>query len=131
MSQKTIRITGWVLTGILSLLFLFSAFMKINQAEEVVAQAAAIGFGKETYWWIGVIELVSVILFCIPRTGIVGNLLLIAYMGGAIATHVQHQQPVAVVVVIQSLLWVTAWLRFPQLFQPLFQRPKKLTTSKA
>ncbi|MBX3238769.1 MAG: DoxX family protein [Chitinophagaceae bacterium] len=120
MTQKTSRTLGWVLTVVLSLLFAFSAFLKITENEGAIAQAASMGITKEVYWWIGIIELVSLVLFCIPRTGIIGLLLLIAYMGGAIASHVQHQQPVAVAVTVQVLLWITAWLRFPSLFRSLF-----------
>jgi len=119
MSQKTSKITGWVLTIILGLLLVMSAFLKVTQNETAIAQAAAIGINATTYQVIGIIEVISLILFIIPRTGIIGVLLLAAYLGGAIVTHVQHQQPIAMPVIVQIVVWITAFIRFPELKQRL------------
>lgn len=119
MSQKAIKITGWALTIVLGLLFTMSAFMKLTQNEEALAQASSMGIDAATYQFIGVVEIISLLLFIIPRTGVIGTLLLVAYMGGAIATHLQHQQPIAMAVTIQILLWITAFVRFPELKQRL------------
>lgn len=119
MSQKTIKIAGWTLTIILGLLFIMSAFMKITQNETALAQASSIGIDVTTYQFIGIIEIISLILFIIPRTGVVGTLLLVAYLGGAIVTHLQHQQPITMAVIIQIVLWITAFIRFPELKQRL------------
>ena len=73
------------------------------------------GLNSTMYLTIGLIELVSVILFIIPRTGIVGTLLLAAYMGGAIATHLEHRESVIAPCVIQAVLWMVAVYRFPEL----------------
>lgn len=119
MSQKTIKIIGWVMTIILALLFIMSAFMKLTQNETALTQAASIGIDPATYQIIGLVEIISLILFLIPRTAIIGTLLLIAYLGGAIATHLQHQQPIAMAIIIQIFLWITAFVRFPELKQRL------------
>lgn len=119
MSQKTIKIAGWTLTIILGLLFTMSAFMKITQNETALAQASSMGIDATTYQFIGIIEIISLILFIIPRTGVVGTLLLVAYLGGAIVTHLQHQQPITMAVIIQIVLWITAFIRFPELKQRL------------
>lgn len=128
MSEKTNKIIGWTLTIILGLLFTMSAFMKLTQNAEAVAQAAAIGIDAGTYQIIGIIEIVSLVLFVIPRTGILGTLLLIAYLGGAIVTHLEHQQPIFMAVAVQILLWVTAFVRFPELKQRLIPTSKLETT---
>lgn len=117
MAQKTMKIAGWILTIILGLLFTMSAFMKLTQNETAVTQAASFGIDAATYQFIGIIEIVSLVLFIIPRTGILGTLLLVAYLGGAIVTHLQHQESIATAVIIQTLLWVTAFIRFPELKQ--------------
>ena len=117
MLQKTIRITGWVLTIILGLLFSMSAITKIMKTETAVAQASSFGIDPTTYQLIGAVEIFSLLLFIIPRTGVLGTLLLVAYLGGAIVTHLQHQQPTAMAVLIQVILWVTALVRFPELRQ--------------
>ena len=119
MSEKTIKIIGWTLTILLGLLFTMSAFMKITQNETAVALASSIGIDAATYQFIGIIEIFSLMLFIIPRTGILGTILLVAYMGGAIVTHLQHQQPIVMAVVVQIVLWITAFIRFPELKQRL------------
>jgi len=120
MSHKTIKVTGWILTAILGLLLTMSAIMKITLSDIALAQAAAFGISTATYQFIGVIEILSLLLFIIPRTGVLGTMLLVAYLGGAIVTHLQHQQPIAMAVSVQVLLWVTAIVRFPELGQRIF-----------
>lgn len=124
MLQKTIKITGWGLTTILSLLFTMSAIMKLTQNETALTQASSIGIDGSTYLLIGIIEIFSLLLFLIPRTAVIGTLFLIAYMGGAIVTHLQHQQPIAMAVSIQIILWITAFIRFPELTQRLILNKK-------
>ncbi len=124
MSKKAIKITGWAMAIILGLLFTMSAFMKLTQNETALAQASSFGIDATTYQFIGIIEIISLILFIIPRTGILGTMLLVAYLGGAIVTHLQHQEPIAVAVIIQTLLWITAFVRFPELKQRLFSNQK-------
>lgn len=119
MSQKTQKTIGWVLSIILGLLFVSSAFLKLTQNETALAQAASAGLSANTYRLIGVLEMVSLLLFLLPRTGLLGMLLLAAYMGGAIATHLQHGQPIAMAVGVQVMLWTAAVLRFPELRQRL------------
>lgn len=120
MPKKISKISGWVLTIILGLLFAFSAYLKLSQNEIAVTQAASMGFDANVYRMIGVIELVALVLFLIPRTGILGSLLLIAYMGGAIATHLQHHQPIIMAVAVQVLVWIAFVLRYPTVVQQLF-----------
>ena len=124
MSQKAIKITGWGMTIVLALVFTMSAFMKLTQNETALEQASSIGLDASTYQFIGIIEIISLILFIVPRTGILGTLLLVAYLGGAIVTHLQHQQPIAMAVIFQMLLWVTAFIRFPELKQRVFSIKK-------
>lgn len=124
MSQKAIKITGWTMTIVLALVFTMSAFLKLTQNETALAQASSFGIDATTYQFIGIIEIISLILFIVPRTGILGTMLLVAYLGGAIVTHLQHQQPIAMAVIFQMLLWVTAFIRFPELKQRIFQTNK-------
>lgn len=119
MSKKTIKITGWILTIILGLLFTMSAVMKLTLNETALAQASSFGIDATTYQFIGIIEIISLILFIIPRTGVLGTLLLVAYLGGAIVTHLQHQQSIAMAIIIQMVLWITAFIRFSELKQRL------------
>jgi hypothetical protein len=115
MTQKTKNITGWSLSILLALVFLASASMKLMGGEEIAKGAAMMGLSAGGLQLIGVIEVLSIGLFLIPRTGILGTLLLAAYLGGAIVTHLEHGQPVMVPVIIQCMVWITAVIRFPEL----------------
>jgi DoxX-like family len=122
MIQKTTKIIKWIITYSLTALFIMSAIMKIIKNEGAVQQATSIGINASTNQILGVIELISAILFVIPRTGVLGSLLLISYMGGAIATHLEHGQSVVMVIVIQTLIWVSAGIRFNELSNRLFSK---------
>jgi hypothetical protein len=115
MSNKTKKIIGWVLTGLVSFVFLGSALGKLTGNEEALKMATTFGLDANTYLTLGLVELISLILFIIPRTGIIGTLLLVAYLGGAIATHLEHGQSIVAPCVIQAFLWVVAINRFPEL----------------
>ncbi|MDR3679880.1 MAG: DoxX family protein [Flavipsychrobacter sp.] len=122
--SKTRKIIGWLLTALLAFAFIGSGIMKFTLAPEMLAKAATWGITASTIKIIATIEILSAVIFIIPRTGIVGTLLLAAYMGGAIATHLEHNDNVMVPVVLESLIWITALLRFPELGSRLFSSKK-------
>ena len=64
---------------------------------------------------IGLGELASAALFVNPRTAELGTLLLSAYLGGAIVTHMQHGEPFITPAVVLLAVWTTAVLRHPGL----------------
>jgi uncharacterized membrane protein YphA (DoxX/SURF4 family) len=115
MNNKTKNIINWVLAGIVAFIFIGSAIGKLTADQEGLKQAANFGLDKSSYAFLGIIEIVAVILFLIPRTSIIGTLLLVAYMGGAIATHLEHAQPLAPPVIVSILVWIVAFVRNPEL----------------
>lgn len=115
MSERTKKIIYWVLTGLVAIVFLGSAMSKFTADDKALEMAVSMGLDANTYKALGVIEILSVVLFIIPRTGILGTLLLCAYMGGAIATHLEHGQSVMAPCIIQSFLWAVAFYKFPEL----------------
>ena len=119
-SEKSKKITQWVLTGLVGFIFLGSAVGKFTANEEALKMAAGFGLDAGTYTLLGILELICVILFIIPRTGILGTLLLAAYMGGAIATHLEHGLSIVAPCVIQSFLFIVAFYRFPELSTKFF-----------
>ena len=81
--------------------------------------ASGFGLSLATIKELGVLELICIGLFIYPRTSIVGTLLIAAYMGGAIATHLQHQMPLVTPVIIETVIFITAAVRFPELSKRL------------
>ena len=114
-SEKTSKIIYWVLTGLVAFVFIGSAMGKFTANEEALKMAANFGLDAKTNTILGVVELVCLLLFIIPRTGIIGTLLLAAYMGGAIATHLEHGESIVAPCVIQTILFLVAMYRFPEL----------------
>ncbi len=114
-SEKTKKITYWALTGLVSFIFLGSAIGKFTANEEALKMAAGFGLDAKTYTLLGIVEIICLILFIIPRTGIIGTLLLAAYMGGAIASHLEHGVSIVAPCIIQSFIFLVAFYRFPEL----------------
>ena len=115
MSEKTKKIIYWVLTGLVAFIFLGSAMGKFTADEKALEMAASMGLDANTYKLLAFVEIASLALFVLPRTGVIGTLLLCAYMGGAIATHLEHGQSIMAPCIIQAFLWAVALFRFPEL----------------
>jgi hypothetical protein len=104
-------ITGYVLSGLPGLAFLPSAYMKIAQPAGFLDSWTK-NYSAGSALPLGIIEIGSYILYWIPRTRVLGALLLTAYLGGAVATHVHMGDgnfPVPIIVAV--LLWGGLWAR--------------------
>jgi hypothetical protein len=62
-----------------------------------------------------IVELVCVLLYAIPRTAVLGAILLTGYLGGAVATHVRVGEPWFLPVIFGVLVWLGIYLREPRL----------------
>lgn len=114
--SKARRIAAWILTTLITLVFVSSSIFKFMAPPQVVEVFGKWGLGDRLVL-IGVGELVSALLFFIPRTNSLGVLLLSAYMGGAIVTHMQHGEPYYSQSIILLLIWIAGYLRHPELLQ--------------
>jgi hypothetical protein len=115
MSPRVRNIVNWVLAGLVGFVFIGSGIMKLMAGEEIVANAVKLGLDAGTFQIIGVVELIAIVLFLIPRTGILGTLLLAAYLGGAMVAHLTHNESVVAPAVVQAFVWIVAVIRFPEL----------------
>ena len=107
------RIGGNILIFLGGFLLIGSAAAKFTHVTKVVTQLAAMGFDGSRLMAIGILELVSALLFLVPFTRSAGLLLASAYLGGAVATHVGHGSPWIQPAFVLSLLWTGAYLRHP------------------
>lgn len=119
-SEKMQKRVGWTMSVLLSIMFLLSAMMKVTGNQEALQHAVDMGFDAMAYQSLGYVELLAVALFLFPRTGVVGALLLMVYIGGAICAHLVSHQSLISVITFEVLLWITAAIRFPELRQRLF-----------
>jgi hypothetical protein len=111
----TARHVGIVFTALATIFLAFDTVLKVLRLGPAVAGTTALGYPGETVHWIGIIELVCLVLYLVPRTSILGGLLLTGYLGGAIATHVRISSPVLThtlfPVYVALLLWGGLYLR--------------------
>jgi hypothetical protein len=117
-SSKIASWSGRILTGLLVLANLMGVAMNLSKNETAVKGAVDMGYPAEALFGIGVALLISTILFAIPKTTVLGGLLLTGYYGGAVATHIRAGQGWDTTVpafIFAALLWVALLLREPRL----------------
>ena len=110
---------GRVLSGIAVAFLLFDASGKLLRVAPVMEGSAALGYPASTVVPIGVLLLVGVVLYVIPRTSVLGAIYLAAYLGGAVASHYRLGNPLATHVLfpvyVAGFLWGGLALRSPAL----------------
>lgn len=119
MTPKTRNIIGWILSALLAIVFIGSAVIKLNASEGMLKTAAIWGISPDMLKLVAFVEIIAIVLFIIPRTGLLGTLLVAAYLGGAIATHIEHGLSPFPPMIIEALAWITATVRFPELSRRL------------
>ena len=107
--------TGRVITGLVSLLFLFSAAMKFMGGAEVKEGMAHLGLPESMIIPLGVLEAACTVVYLIPATSVLGAILLAGYIGGAICTHWRVGDPFLGQVAIGLVIWLGIYLREPRL----------------
>lgn len=110
-----LRWTSYVLSGLPVLMLLASATMKFLQPSGMQEQLGKLGWSSDKMLALGIVELISTVLYVIPWTSVLGAILLTGYLGGAIATHVRVGDAFVVPVLLGVLLWVGLLLREPRL----------------
>jgi hypothetical protein len=105
-TSKKMIWTGRVISAIPVLLMVFSAVMKLIKAAPVVQGMPRFGYPESLIVIIGVLELLSCIIYLIPSTAVLGAILMTGYLGGATATNVRVGDPSYIMTV---LLGVFVW----------------------
>jgi hypothetical protein len=105
--------TGRALSALPVLLLLLSAAMKLSHAPQFVAKwTGMFGYSEGSLTAIGLLELACVAVYLVPRTAVLGAVLLTGYLGGAVATHVRVGDPGAVTpILVGVLVWAGLFLR--------------------
>ena len=117
--------TGRVLSSLAVLFLSFDGVMKLVKPPVVVEGTVQLGYPASLITPIGVVLLSCLAIYCVPATRVLGAILLTGYLGGAVATHVRHGDPlfshILAPIYVASFLWLGLWLRDPGLrdFVPL------------
>ena len=105
--------TGRILSGLAILFLLFDGVMKFFMDKlppEALEAGAALQWPIELMPTVGTILLICTVLYIIPRTAVVGAVLLTGYLGGAIASHVRVSNPLFSHTLFPIYIAVFVWL---------------------
>jgi hypothetical protein len=110
--SKTRFWMGAVLSLLPVLMLVFSSTMKLIKAAPAVEGFTHFGYPENSLLALGIVELACTVIYVIPRTCVLGAILLTGYLGGAIATHVRVSESAFVMpFVFGVLVWLGLYLR--------------------
>ncbi len=107
--------TGRILSGLVIAFLAFDGVLKLIKPPLVVEGTRQLGYPVESIIGIGIVLLVCLAAYVVPRTAILGAVLLTGYLGGAIATHVRVGDPLLshtlFPIYVAALIWGGLYLR--------------------
>jgi hypothetical protein len=106
---KWMQWIGWGMTGLMMAFLLFDSVSKLVLEQHVVEATTKIGYPSDLIRPLGIICLVCTILYAIPRTSILGAILLTGYLGGAIASKVRIEDPLFSSVLFGVYFGILIW----------------------
>ena len=109
---------GRIVSILAALFFLLDGVMKLFKPSFVVEATLKLGYPESTIVAIGATLVICTVLYLIPKTSVLGAILLTGYLGGAVATHVRVQEevfPIFVAIIFGVLVWLGLYLRDPRL----------------
>ncbi len=102
---------GRVISVLVSLLFLMSAFFKLKDGPEVMKGIGHLGWPESLLVQLSILEIACIVIYLIPATSVVGAILLTGYIGGAICTHWRVGDPYFVQIALGIFVWLGLYLR--------------------
>ena len=106
--ERAVSWTGRTLSALVVVFMIFDGVIHIAKPAPVVDAFGQLGVPLRLSLGIGIVELVCTVLYAIPRTSVLGALLLTGYLGGAIATQLRGGAawfPTIFPLIIAALLW--------------------------
>ncbi len=109
--SKTMLWAGRIMSALPVLMLLFSGVMKLMRPAPVAEGFAHLGYPASLALGLGIVELACAVVYVIPRTSVLGAILLTGYLGGATATHLRIGEPFFMPIVLGVLIWGGLYLR--------------------
>jgi len=107
--------TGRIMSGLVIAFMLLDGAMKLVPLDVVVTTSEQMGIPGSLARTLGVIGLICTLLYAVPRTSVLGAILLTGYLGGAIASHLRLGDPLFTHTLfgvwLGLFLWAGLWLR--------------------
>lgn len=101
--------TGRVLSGLAVLFLLFDSTGKLLEVQPVIDGTRQLGYPREIVFTLGVILLSCVVVYLIPRTSVLGALLLTGYLGGAVASQARVGNPLFSHILFPTYVAMLIW----------------------
>jgi hypothetical protein len=115
---KKQRIAGWVISVLVTLFTIgVSAVGKFTAWPGKEEMFGKMGFTTALMTRIGVVEVVVAVLTLIPQTAFIGAILMTAYLGGAVVTHLRVGEPFFFPIVLAVVMWIGQALRQPEILR--------------
>ena len=108
LSRTSVRV-GRILSGIAIALLGLDCLIKLVRSPEAVEGTVQLGYRAGLVQPLGLVQLLCLIAYAIPRTSIVGAVLLTGYFGGAIATHVRMGNPLFTHILSPIYIAIIVW----------------------
>ena len=102
-------VIGRALSALAILFLAFDTAIKLAGASVVAETLIALGYSPELGFTIGIVELVCLVLYVVPRTAVLGAILLTALFGGGIATHIRVDSPLLTHILFGAYLGILVW----------------------
>jgi hypothetical protein len=107
--SKKMLWAGRIISGLVVLFMLFDSIIHIMRPAQVLEAFVRLGFPERLSLVIGIILLVCVVLYLIPRTSVLGAILLTGYLGGAVVTNLRAGSPLFGETLFPVYFGVLAW----------------------
>lgn len=102
---------GWAISILPCLLLLMSAAMKFIKPTGFDEGMQHMGWPVDKATPLAILEIACTVIYLIPRTAVLGAILLAAYMGGAVATHYRVGDMFVIQILVGVFVWLGLWLR--------------------
>ena len=101
---------GRILSGLVIVFLLLDGVMKFVKPPQVVQACSQLGWPENTIVALGAILLSCTLLYAIPRTSILGAILLTGYLGGAVAVQLRIGNPLFSQTLFPVYMGILLWL---------------------
>jgi hypothetical protein len=109
--SKKMLWAGYIISALPVLMLIVSGAMKLVKSAPVVEGFVRFGYPVSLALGIGLVELACVAIYVVPKTSVLGAILLTGYLGGATATHLRIGDPFFAPIVLGALVWGGLFLR--------------------
>lgn len=113
--SKKVLWTGTILSALPSALFILTGLYPFMNRAAVEPGMIHLGYAPSLAVVISTLELGCAIIYMIPRTSVLGAVLLTGYLGGATAAHIRIGESPAMPLIVAALVWLGIYLREPRL----------------